>query len=80
MRERTIVRRGSRLAVAEPTGDERAVYDIVLLAGRPRQHTLEFPPDLVEGSVIDVDGERWTVADVRTVDGAPSKLICIYAA
>ena len=80
MRERSIVRRGSRLALTDRTDDERAVYDVVLLAGSPRRYTLEFAPDLAEGSLIDVDGEQWTVADVRAVEGAPSQLICIYAA
>jgi hypothetical protein len=78
-RERTIVRRASRQAVADRAGDER-VYDVVLLAGSPRRYTVALAPDLAEGSVIDVDGEQWTVADVRAVEGAPSKLICIYAA
>jgi hypothetical protein len=73
------VRRDSRLAVADRADDERAVYDIVLLAGSPRRYTLKFAPDLAEGSVIDVDGEQWTVADVRAVEGGPSQLICIYA-
>lgn len=73
------MRRDSRLAVADRADDERAVYDIVLLAGSPRRYTLKFAPDLAEGSVIDVDGEQWTVADVRAVEGGPSQLICIYA-
>lgn len=73
------MRRDSRLAVADRADDERAVYDVVLLAGSPRRYTLKFAPDLAEGSVIDVDGEQWTVADVRAVEGAPSQLICIYA-
>jgi hypothetical protein len=73
------VRRGSRLAVADPVGDEHAVYDVVLLAGSPRRYSLRLAPDLAEGSLIEVDGEQWTVADVRAADGAPSQLICIYA-
>jgi hypothetical protein len=73
------VRRGNRLAVADRTGDERTVYDVVLLAGSPRRYTLELAPDLAEGSLIDVDGEQWTVADVRAAEGTPSQLICIYA-
>jgi len=79
VRERTIVRRGSRLAVADRSGGERALYDVVLLAGSPRRYTLELASDLAEGSVIDVDGEQWTVADVRSADGSTSQLICIYA-
>ena len=79
MRERTTVKRASRLTVADRAGNERAVYDVVLLAGSPRRYTLELAPDLVEGSLIEVDGEQWTVADVRAAEGAPSQLICIYA-
>lgn len=79
MRERTIVKRANRLAVADRAGNERAVYDVVLLAGSPRRYTLELAPDLAEGSLIEVDGEQWTVADVRAAEGAPSQLICIYA-
>ena len=74
------MRRGSRLAVADPVDDEHAVYDVVLLAGSPRRYSLKLAPDLAEGSLIEVDGEQWTVADVRAADGAPSQLICIYAA
>ncbi len=55
------------------------MYDVVLLAGSPRRYSLRLSPDLVEGSMIEVDGEQWTVADVRVADGAPSQLICIYA-
>jgi len=73
------VRRGKSLAVADRADDERAVYDVVLLAGSPRRYTLKLAPDLAEGSLIDVDGEQWTVADVRAAEGAPSQLICIYA-
>lgn len=74
------MRRGSRLAVADPVDDEHAVYDVVLLAGSPRRYSLKLAPDLAEGSLIEVDGEQWTIADVRAADGAPSQLICIYAA
>jgi hypothetical protein len=77
--DRTTVRRGSRLVVADPVDDERDVYDIVLLAGSPRRYSLKLAPDVVEGSLIEVDGEQWTVADVRPVDDGPSQLICIYA-
>lgn len=73
------MRRGSHLAVADVTGNERTVYDVVLLAGSPRRYTLALSPDLVEGSVIVADGEQWTVADVRTPTDAPAQLICIYA-
>jgi hypothetical protein len=77
---RTIVKRGSRLAVADPVDDERDVYDVVLLAGSPRRYSLKLARDVAEGSLIEVDGEQWTVADVRAVDDGPSQLICIYAA
>lgn len=73
------MKRANRLAVADRAGNERAVYDVVLLAGSPRRYTLELAPDLAEGSLIEVDGEQWTVADVRAAEGAPSQLICIYA-
>ena len=73
------MRRGKSLAVADRAVGERTVYDVVLLAGSPRRYTLKLAPDLVEGSLIDVDGEQWTVADVRAAEGAPSQLICIYA-
>ena len=74
------MKRGNRHSIVDPVDDERAVYDVVLLAGSPRRYSLRLSPDLVEGSVIEVDGEEWAVADVRAADGAPSQLICIYAA
>ena len=79
MSDRTTVRRGSRLAVADPVDDKRDLYDIVLLAGSPRRYSLKLDPDVAEGSLIEVDGEQWTVADVRPVNDGPSQLICIYA-
>ena len=36
-RERSTVRRASRVAVVERVDDERVIYDVVLLAGRPRR-------------------------------------------
>ena len=51
----------------------------MLLAGSPRRLTLRLAPDIAPESVIEVDGEQWTVADVRPTDGAPTQLICIYA-
>ena len=53
-------------------------YDVVLLAGSPRRVTLRLAPDIGVESVIEVDGEQWTVADVRPTVGAMSQLICIY--
>jgi hypothetical protein len=79
VREQSTVRRGSRLAVADRADDKRVVYDVVLLAGSPRRYTLKLAPDLAEGSMIEVDGEQWTVADVRAAKGVPPQLICIYA-
>jgi hypothetical protein len=73
------VRRGNRLALADLAGEERTLYDVVLLAGSPRRSTLALGLDLAEGSVIEVDGEQWTVADVRVTDDGPPQLICIYA-
>lgn len=73
------MKRGSRLAVADPLDDERDLYDIVLLAGSPRRYSLKLAPNVAEGSLIEVDGEQWTVADVRPVNDGPSQLICIYA-
>ena len=55
------------------------MYDVVLLAGSPRRYSLNLTPGIAEGALIEVDGEQWTVADVRDIDGAPSQLICIYA-
>ena len=55
------------------------MYDVVLLAGSPRRYSVKLAPDIAEGALIEVDGEQWTVADVREVEGAPPRLICIYA-
>ena len=73
------MRRDSRLAVADAGREELVVYDVVLLAGSPRRYTLSLAADVAEGSLITVEGEDWTVADVRLVEGCPSQLICIYA-
>jgi len=77
------VRRASAAALAEPAAerasDGQETYDVVLLAGSPLRYTLRLNADLAEGAIIDVDGEQWTVADVRLVEGSPSRLICIYA-
>jgi hypothetical protein len=73
------VRRDSHVAVADVGDDSLVVYDVVLLAGSPRRYTLALAAELDEGSTITLDNEEWTVADVRTTDGAPTQLICIYA-
>ena len=67
------------MAVADRATDQPTMYDVVLLAGSPRRYSLSFAAGIVEGSLIEVEGEQWTVADVRDVEGAPSQLICIYA-
>jgi hypothetical protein len=54
-------------------------YDVLLLAGTPRRHTCMLPGVIATGTLIDVDGGQWTVADVRAADAGPTRLICIYA-
>ena len=39
---------------------------------------LDLAPDIAAEAVIEVDGEQWTVADVRPADGSMTQLICIY--
>ena len=72
------MRRGSQAAVVERVDDERVAFDVVLLAGSPRRLTLRLSPDIAAESQIEVDGEQWTVADVRLA-ATPPQLICIYA-
>jgi hypothetical protein len=75
------VKRANRVALIDRGRHARAVhipYDVVLLAGSPRHLTLDLAPDIAAESVIEVDGEQWTVADVRSVDGSVTQLICIY--
>lgn len=72
------MRRGSRLAVVDRGIDTSVLYDVVLLAGSPRHLTLRLAPDIAAESVIEVDGEQWTVADVRPSAGSLPQLICIY--
>ncbi len=67
------------MAVADRVADQPTTYEVVLLAGSPRRYSLGLPAGIEAGALIEVDGEQWTVADVRVVDGAPSQLICIYA-
>jgi len=74
------VRRGSRLAVVDRVGDIRVLYDVVLLAGSPKSLTLMLAPDIAMESVIEAEGQQWTVADIRSADGARPQLICIHAA
>jgi len=74
------VRRGSLIALVGRVVDERVPYDVVLLAGSPRRFTLRLVPDIAVESVIEVEGEMWTVADIRPSESGPTQLICIYAA
>ena len=59
--------------------DERIVYDIVLLAGLPRRLSLRLDPDIALESGVQIEGVRWTVADIRPSADGPPQLICIYA-
>jgi hypothetical protein len=68
------------MAVADRVSDQPTTYEVVLLAGSPRRYSLGLPAGIEAGALIEVDGEQWTVADVRVVEGAPAQLICIYAA
>ena len=74
------MRPGSRVAVVGRTADERVPYDVVLLAGSPKRVTVRLAPDIAAESVIEADGEMWTVADIRPSESGPTQLICIYAA
>jgi hypothetical protein len=73
------VRRVSSAAVVDRVDDERVVYDIVLLAGRPKRLSLRLDPDIVLESELQIEGIRWTVADIRSQGDGPLQLICIYA-
>ncbi len=67
------------MAVADRVAEPPTTYDIVLLAGSPRRYSLSLAAGIEAGALIEVDGDQWTVADVREIDGAPSQLICIYS-
>lgn len=73
------MRRVDATATVTASANDLAEYDIVLLAGSPKRHTLRLAVGIEEGAVIEVEGERWTVADVRSEDGSRVRLICIYA-
>ena len=73
------MRRADRTAVVERGNGVKQLYDVVLLAGTPRRLTLPLQPDIAAEEAIEVDGERWTVADVRHADRGPTQLICIHA-
>jgi len=74
------VRRAERIVVADPRLGVTELYDVVLLAGSPKRLTLRLAPDIAAEASIAVEGETWTVADVRVVDDGPTQLICIHAA
>jgi len=73
------VRRASAVAVVDRVTDDRVTYDVVLLAGRPRRLSLRLAADLALESELQIEGVRWTVADIRPTVHGPSQLICIYA-
>ena len=75
------MKRDNRVALIDRGRHARALhipYDVVLLAGSPRHLTVNLAPDIAAESVIEVDGEQWTVADVRPTDGSVTQLICIH--
>ena len=76
------MRRGDPTPVVDrslaPAAAITALYDVVLLAGSPRRLELRLALDIAAEELIDVDGEKWMVADVRTSEHGPSQLICIY--
>ena len=74
------MRLGSRIAVVDHVVDDRVLYDVVLLAGSPKRVTLRLIPDIAAESVIEAEGEMWTVADIRPSESGLTQLICIYAA
>ena len=67
------------MAVADRPAEQLTTYNVVLLAGSPRRYSLSLAAGIAEGALIEVDGEEWTVADVRDVDGGLPELICIYS-
>ena len=74
------MKRASRVAVVDTVvAPVTALYDVVLLAGSPRRLSLQLAPDLDAESVIEIAGERWMVADVRSTATGSIQLICIYA-
>ena len=73
------MRRGSPALVVDRVDDERVLYDVVLLAGQPRRLSLKLDPGIALESEVEIDGIRWTVADIRGPVEGPPQLICIYA-
>ena len=72
------MRRGSAPVLAMPADDTRVAYDVVLLAGIPLRKTLLLDAEIAPESQIEIDGQLWMVADVRSAV-VPTQLICIYA-
>lgn len=72
------MRRGSAVVIPPGPG-VLALYDVVLLAGRPRRLSLRLEPGIAREDVVEVDGERWEVADVRDPGTGTVQLICIHA-
>ena len=66
-------------AVAVESVPELVSYAVLLLAGEPHRHTCMLPAGIEAGEEIEVEGEQWTIADVRGSDGGTPELICIYA-
>jgi hypothetical protein len=73
------VRLAERTHVPVEAASPPEQYDVLLLAGTPRRHDCVLSGDIAAGALIDVDGEQWTVADVRVAESGPTRLICIYA-
>ncbi len=74
------MRRASAVAVVIERADDGCVlYDVVLLAGRPKRLSLRLDPELARESEVQIEGIRWTVADIRPAVDGPPQLICIYA-
>jgi hypothetical protein len=67
------------MVIADRIADQPTTYEVILLAGSPKRYSLSLAAGIAVGDMIEVDGEQWTVADVREVDGVCPQLICIYA-
>ena len=72
------MRRAKALAFVDRGSTVTALYDVVLLDGRPRRMPLRLSAGVQRESTINVDGETWLVADVRRVHRGPAQLICIH--
>ena len=72
------MRRAKALAFVDRGSAVTALYDVVLLDGRPRRMPLRLAAGVQRESTINVDGETWLVADVRPAPRGPAQLICIH--